>query len=497
MLVRGRIRRLAEHWLALALLAGVNPAHAQQDATSHPHFIFPLCFERLGIIKAPLIRVGCETIDCCPGCPKAPIEWRILVEGPLHEVSLQFENLAVSPAKLSLQGPARWRAGTTTVVVGRGESRIRGLPGATTARTARARPQVHFDTAAARRSLTGAVPAAAGGPSQAEARILIEQLVGGILVNERVILYRLRQCLVGPPRPLTDRIALSQNASSDNAVVFLDARRSGGCVNDEVNRGAALVPLGSVLSNDNCRSEAAVFSDDDAVQLVENVTVWTNALGDRLPIDLSPGRWQPTIDVWSTQDALLTRAQNEMATADLLLNTNHAGIDVLARATHRLVTGANATIINTAAGDSWNVLGCRINSIKSTPAIYNKDHLNVYFANQPFTGFRCENVIMIGTEAEPESLAHEFGHAFSLSHTDEKDYDNNGANDFGPTNIMWPNVGERTTFSEGQCFRMTLNPTSLLNALGVRTSGPTRACPDAAGPWNDSSCPWIALDEPN
>ena len=115
-----------------------------------------------------------------------------------------------------------------------------------------------------------------------------------------------------------------------------------------------------------------------------------------------------------------------------------------------------------------------------------------FFATQPFTGFYCGNsqIIMIGTTAQPESLTHEFGHAFSLDHTGAVDYNGDGVNDFPATNIMVGGGFGRVTYSEGQGFRMSLNGSSDLNGLGYRT-GSTRTCPDAT---INARCPWVALD---
>jgi len=489
-----RSSRPAGLLFALVLLGGTGSANSQVAIKQYPHFIYPICLEDLIVIEIPPIIVGCEVIDCCPGCPGTPpIDWRILVEGPVQQLALRFENLADSPQTLRVEGPARWDQ-RATLMVGRGQTMLRGLPRATRARQVKVRPQVRFDAAAVPVDTPGVAPARDGSPRQVDARILIEQLIGEIVVNERVIMYRLRRC----PRPPivwpTDQIDLNNNAAMDNAVVFLDARRASGCVNDEINRGIDIFSVGSVLSNQTCRSEVAVFSDDDAVQLVENVTAWSDPLGDLLPVNMTPDRWQPPIDVWITRAALQARSQNEVAQADLLINTNHGGIDVLANVTAQpLPTNANATTIDNTAGNVWNTGACNVGAITGNPAIFTANRLNVYFVNQAFTGWWCpqSNVIAIGTTAQPETLAHELGHAFTLAHTDGVDYNADGANDFPNTNIMWPGGVGRTTFTEGQCFRMTLNPTSMLNVNGVRTVGPTRNCPDAT---LSSACPWVALD---
>src|SRR5262245_26621358 len=46
------------------------------------------------LLLAP-IPVGCESIDCCPGCPaRAPIDWRIRLGGDAVETMvLEFDGL--------------------------------------------------------------------------------------------------------------------------------------------------------------------------------------------------------------------------------------------------------------------------------------------------------------------------------------------------------------------------------------------------------------------
>jgi hypothetical protein len=62
------------------------------------------------------------------------------------------------------------------------------------------------------------------------------------------------------------------------------------------------------------------------------------------------------------------------------------------------------------------------------------------------------------------------------------------------TNIMNGSGLARNSFTEGQCFRVNVNPGSALNANGVRT-GPTRTCVDGAV---SATCPALTLDvDPN
>ena len=479
--------------VGLALLTGVTTLHGQRELSRVPYYIFPTCLDDLAEIRIPRVFAGCQLPDCCPRCARgASIDWRIAVDGPVQQVILHFEHLNVPRGELSVQGRARWQD-DSTLVLGAGESAIRGLPAATPENVVSALPQAQFDTVMLRRRLAEGQGGHSGAPFQLDVRITLEQLIHRIVVQERVILYRFRSCAA--VRIPSDRIQLSHNTGADQAVVFLSARRASGCVLHEIVRGAALFTVGSVLSNQTCRSEAAVFSDDDAVQLLENINVWTDALGDLLPVDLDPDRWQAPVDVWITSDGLQARSHEEMTKADNLLNVNHAGIDVLSRATYKpVLSSGNAVIVNTVAQKAWDTGYCtELPSITGNPAIFTPGRINVYFVDQAFTGLRCPatSVIFVGTVAQKETLAHEFGHAFSLLHTNEVDYDGDGTPDFPSTNLMIGQGSGRTTFTEGQCFRMTLNPSSMLNVNGVRTAGPVRPCPDSE---ISDKCPWAALD---
>ena len=437
------------------------------------------------ILVIDRIPVGCEVVDCCPGCPgPGPIDWRIRLEGePLEAVELAFDNLPADRAgEMKFEGDAK--STPTGVRVGKGEAMIRGLPGGA------GRPPVARIRLVPDKAWLSKQTAAGGGMADeadssrdvGRIQLTIEQLVGRYVVHEYRVSYGLYLC----PRPPGDRIDLNNNAANDQAVVLLDGRRAS-CVNDEVRRGNDLIPLGNVLSNQNCRSEVSVFSDDDAMRFVTNVTAWTDSSGDLLPIDQTPNRLLAPVTVWLARANAQAIAQADIANANLLYNSNNVGIGFAA--TLNDVSG-NQNAVNTINGS----IGCANLGALQGSAFFTAGRLNVYYVNSAFTGVNCNanrNIQLVGTTANNQTLAHEFGHSMSLGHT------NNMAG-FPQTNVMMGGGANRTHFSEGQGFRLNVHCSSTVNANGVRT-GPVRNCGDTiAGnitcPAGDTHCPALALD---
>src|SRR5215470_8341462 len=91
-----------------------------------------LCVEDLVVVpEIPIWHpVGCEIVDCCPGCPgPGEIDWNIKVSGdPAERVLFEFERLPAEGAKkLSIKGNAKLIEGNR-LEVGSGESLIGGFP---------------------------------------------------------------------------------------------------------------------------------------------------------------------------------------------------------------------------------------------------------------------------------------------------------------------------------------------------------------------------------
>jgi hypothetical protein len=413
------------------------------------------------------------------------INWRINVVGlPLESLNLKFNRLPKEVAAgLKLGGTAQGTA--ENMLIGRGEGTISGLPVEIAGRAPTAQIQVAVDRAwmqdQAKKSENAGDVGDGGGDGSDTGYIIIEQFYGKYRVNEYKLRYRFPLC----PPALNDRIVLQNNASGDSASVLVDARRSAGCVVEESRRGAGIIGMGNVLANAGCRSEVAVFSDDDAMRLVEGVGAWTNLLGDTLNVNLTPDRLMAPVDVWLARPGALGTAIGDINNANLLYNSNNAGIGF--SPTFRLVSGnpAAVTAIGTGCANAPGLLGS---------AFFTPGRLNVYYVNGAFTGVNCgasRNIQYIGTTANNQSLAHEFGHSMSLDHT-------NGDPSFPVTNVMVGGGAGRTHFSDGQSFRMNAQCSSTLNVNGVR-AGPTRRCNSTIGgnvtcPLADTHCPPLATD---
>ncbi len=490
--------------LALHESGSVAEGVVQPGARFYRPYVFRFCIEDFIEIheemqqRVPPIVVGCEIIDCCPGCPgPGPLDWRVLLRGgPVEAVTLQFENLPPAESRrLDIEGKAQW-VDPSSLRIGKGETTIKGFAARTSGPPPTALPRIALDQAAIKRASD---EKSAYGAEQAvgDIEFVVEQLLGDVVVTTYALRYRLIWC----PHPGgEDEIDLDLNNGPDNAVLFVDANDSTTCFDDQIYRGQDIIGVGNLHSPGTCNADIIVFSDGDAVQLFENVSVWTSNTGDLFKADLTPDLWQVPVTVWisvpnAQVSATLARAQNEIAQSDFLYDTNHAGIAFAGTTNYQTVTNANQiNTITNAATNVWNNGNCApVANITGNPAIFNAGQLNVYYVNGAFTGWYCagSNVIAIGTNAQPETLAHEFGHSFSLRHTNNVDYDADGTNDFSNANIMWGGGFGRTDFSEGQDFRMTVNQGSTLNTNGVRTTGATRSCPDNV---ISATCPWIGLD---
>lgn len=488
--------------LVFGLVAvGVSSGFSQSLVGSGQRF---LCIEDLlRIPPIPPIPVGCALVDCCPGCPGRPtIDWRVRLAGDAFDsIVLEFENLPRDARRqVRITGSGRW-LDDRRLEVRRGQSFVRGLP-----RSVANRPPVALVRIAANVSRA----AAAAGIASYTFEFSVEQLLGRVVVNEFRVHDRFGHCH-RPPPPASDVISLRNNVNQDNAVVLLDAQRNvaGPCEttdpvfrgNDERWRGKNDILIGNALATRSCNSEVAVFSQHSAMQLVENVTVWTDGTGDRLLVDLTPSLQVP-LTVWVVKGPFTSagsagigdRAADQVHRADDLYGQMNCGL------------GFQATINDATGNPNAPALlrrKCSEGASLRSGIGFTPGRLNIYYLEDVLRedtgasvrGATCgfvlpspttedRNTILVhATGADDETLAHELGHAFTLAHT-------NTVTGIPVTNVMNSAVNNRDSFTEGQCFRVNVNPNSALNVNGTRV-GPTRNCPDGT---TSPGCPALALD---
>ena len=418
------------------------------------------------------VPVGCEVIDCCPGCPgPGPIDWQILVDDKVTEfATLRFEGLSQAAlSRLRLGGAARLAEGA--IVVGPGRSTIGGFPpmdGDT--------PPVALVTTTLRANRDAKADDADGG-------VDIVQLKRDFVINRFSTHYVVFPC---PQLAVEDTIKTSNNIGGDQEVILADYRKAAGCQDDVLHRTATSVGIGNALLNGSCNSEVSVFSDDNAMSFQPGVTTWTNAIGDVHKVALKPVITAP-LTIWLARAGANANATDDAANANLLYNQNNVGVQF--DVTVNDVSGdpnAVATIGGT-AGDC-NTAG----ALAGTP-FHTADTINVYYVNGAFTGVNCganRNVNFIGTIANIASLPHEIGHAYSLRPSASGGHVN-GLPGFGNDNIMFAGgPATRSNFTVGQAFRLNVSDISMLNVNGDRTA-PTRSCPPLT---TDALCPDLALD---
>lgn len=297
--------------------------------------------------------------------------------------------------------------------------------------------------------------------------------------------------------PPHDSIVIVGNTTNDNAVLLVDGRRSN-CRNDEVWRGTGAVLVGNLRSPHSCNSEIVVFTNHYAMQLNENVAMWTNASGDVVSLPRLDRPLSVPVQVWVVQGpfpATQAQALTDIARGNQLYGTMNCGIQFT-------VTVRDATADPQAPNNL--VRRCDQASTLRSDVGFTPGRINVYYIaeaknqlNQTGRGAWCgskvlvpspteddKNTILVSTGlADNETLAHEVGHALTLDHT-------NPFPSIPNTNLMNSGGLSRDSLTEGQCFRCNVNDESAVNRLHVRI-GPTRPCPDGT---SSAKCPALSLD---
>jgi len=494
----------------LVLVLGAYPVHVLGarpaiSLAARLDILNRICIDRVDVLPPVLekpfkIPVGCEVIDCCPGCPGGGVmEWRIQVEAKVLEgAELRFEGLSAEDLKqLRITGNAKLEG--NRILVRRGMSTVGGLPALTAGTVPIGSLTPLIDKAAAARlpSTQSIIRPSPGDPDAGGVgdNITVQQFLGPFRVNSfrwRPIFY---PC-IRPGVTAGDQLRVRAIAGGDNVVVMMDSRTAAGgpgCTDDEVLRSTGASTFANILAASGCNAEIAVFATNNAMNFDTPVKTWTDSTSDIHTSSLQPIINMP-VSVWIANNAAAVQAVNDVANANLLYGQNKIGVQFTA--TYNNVSGnpnAVATIGNASCGAVAAIQGS---------AFYTANALNIYYVNGAFTGENCArtvpvgdgNVSYLGTLANLASLAHEIGHAFGLRPAGQGGH-TNGLAGFGNNNIMWGGgPATRDAFTLGQAFRMNTHTdgwggTMLIND-GLRP-GPGRACPPLT---TSSICPALALD---
>jgi hypothetical protein len=453
---------LRSRWVGFLLAATwliASPADASPRTYIKSICLSPEILE-VDLLEVFTLPVGCELIDCCPGCPAADaLEWRIRIGGKSVEAAtLSFEGLA-DPAALKVEGAAELTPEGATLM--RGRSRLLNLTLPEGGRVPMAGLRLRLDP--------DFLGHAAGSGRRDETldvvEVSIEQMLGSVAVNEFLLRYRLKSCGVLEP---CDVVKQQGKQGADDSVVLLDGRDGADvCVNDEVRRGVTSTLMGNVKTKGSCTSSiVGVFSRDNAMAMLEDPP-WTDTCGDEVAAALGPAWNMPVND------------------------ENKVGIAFVEKQRKQIPTDPG-TLAKVA-------FACQGLGGLESAGLYVKDQLNVYYGPVTVTGQSCDdrNMVLVGPVANNTTLAHELGHALSLHGAELEWGHSNDVPGMTPANIMWVgNSQVRTHFSLGQAFRFNVNKLSMLNKNGPR-QGPERDCPpkpSETAPEPDFECPGLALD---
>jgi hypothetical protein len=292
-----------------------------------------------------------------------------------------------------------------------------------------------------------------------------------------------------------DVVKLTNQRGNEKSIVLLDGRREDDeCPNDEVLRASGSVKVLNMIPADTkCSSEIAVFSAGHAMAMHAPENGWHEEGGDVVKVALQPPLQVP-VSVWLVRPNAAAEAQAAITHARAVYDENKTGIAFATRI---------KDVTNNPLARQATAFSCEnIRQLQQTD-FYKKRRINVYYVDEPwlvkeyYTGRSCKHdrsVIFIGPAANLATLAHEFGHAFSLFGGKEEGGHSDPADGFADRNLMaGGGSATRSHLSLGQAFRFNVDKRSWLNINGVR-QGPTRLCPAKQPSGTDRFCPPVSLD---
>jgi len=466
------------------------------------------------------IPVGCEIVDCCPGCPGlGPLEWRIRLDGKIAtRAELRFEGMLKEQfAKLKIEGAAK-REGER-ILLSSGSARIGGIPHG--AGTPVAVGMLQPLASARAGSHRGATPS-----GDLPERIVVEQFMGPFLVNSFKWTWVPKPCTEKPkppPVPAEDRLRVNGIASGDEASVMLFSRTNAGCMDGGSSDSAITFSttgetwLGNRLSpTASCGSDVSVFSKKH--RMVWQPIPWTDALGDTHTVTLEP-LIDAALNIWVADALDVPAAEEQAQLAEDLFVANRVGVrldwkvQVLPPA---LVQTVDDGVDNDAFAKCLDLAAIR----NAMPSIYAASTLNVYYVDKIWAGRNCAienvptscvivpssahapadaNITFIGNDADLTTLVHELGHAYGIrpvgctgGHASPPD--------FTPDNIMYPSSTSstipRSTLTLGQVFRMNTHGDGWGGTMLIPNAGLPRT-PRACFPHlPDGDCPRLTVPWP-
>jgi hypothetical protein len=496
------------------LLAVTAMAHSAVNDVSHHLACKP------GESAAPALPIGCEVLDAALGCTaNSTITVEMSFEAPPgFEAQVRLaDGPAELAASLTLRGNARWegtqRTAEPTFRVAPGNSSIARFPAASS------RVPLLISTIIAP---SGTQTAALNPAVTTRVRLVITQLVGSTRVGEASIEDIYHACTAA--KSAEDRILQPGYASSRDAVVLIDGRRSSGCVVwPEVVTGSAVVLLGNLLDNGSCTASAAIFSDSYAMSYNASLTNWTLAANNALTMPPA-AHVKERVRFWilydpcvaeqfgpcTTSDAQSVKLwpETNLATAAAIFKGQFGGIDFEFLGKTDLSESDDPDVLEAwvpagcgdpVAGDSKTPTQRTLDTLHDITGDLPPDQLNVFYVQDPgAAGVWCaenepdglgKNTILIGSIHSPKELAHELGHA--LLNLGSHVNDPGGFTDEAMINsnlMKTGTLGDSLTI--GQLFRANVDGLGAINRHGRRT-GPTTSC-DAPSP--GKQCPDLSFD---
>ena len=510
--------------LACLLLGGSTCTQNQHISSSgeiyvplYPGDIYYLssCPNDAQSIQPPVTYAGCDLPECFDACPDAAkLNWKVTMGKSAHidQVSLLFSGVnltAVSVSGATVQSP-------TELLLTGSEAEISGLANAKNPGDIRVVPQV--------KALTSATP-------DDSVMIYISQEAPNadaksIVVSEQTYHYRMQNCTIDPN--LTDQISLSTTPVK-RAVAVVDGRFQDGtssvCKEDAIYavESSAEINIPNLLpsTGPDCEPRFTVFFERNGLYTQYEGISPTSEKGDIFKVTREE-RKAPSVLVWivtsdpTVKQELARKAYTEIFQVEMLMRENLAGIQMIAPnfggtipnvALNYIDDPAKVDKINKIAFWDFGQEFCEgVEELHQSndPSIFvpefisdsgdTTDVINVYYVEELITGKTCtdhnrrKNIIFVGNSSHPATLAHEFGHAFSLAHVQH-------VPGMSTNNIMWFRTGDRNQFTLAQSFRMNRYPLSVINqnrsaSSTILAPPPNLNCPDTR---TDEECPDLRL----